>query len=275
MPELPEVETLRRDLLSAGICGETINNADIYWDRTIRDPEPSLFRQQIRGKVITGVYRRGKYLSFVLDGGLFLLVHLRMTGGLSLEETPYFADTHDRVIFNLGSRRLVFHDTRKFGRMQLTREPEKILNTLGPEPFDPALNSAGLRFRLKGSRRSLKALLLDQSVIAGLGNIYTDESLFAAGLNPARPGVSLSEAESERLLGSIRVALLSGIENRGTSLGDGDSNFSSSGMYGGNAEALKVFRRTGQPCFICGTPILRVVLAQRSTHYCPVCQPGG
>ncbi len=294
VPELPEVETLRRDLLKAGIRGLQIRGVSLFWERTVAEPDPDEFRKQICRYFIEDVLRRGKYLQFVLSYSdpsrsdlskekpseeishanqkRSLLVHLRMTGGLSLVTPPYTADIHDRVIFDLGSRLLVYHDTRKFGRMRLTSAPEKILDTLGPEPLDPLLQADCLQQAFNKSRRSFKALLLDQSVLAGLGNIYADESLFAAGLSPFRTGDSLTDAEAEKLLDGVRQTLSAGILNRGTSLGDGDSNFSSSGVYGSNAGSLMVFRRTGEACYICGTAVERTVLAQRSTHYCPVCQ---
>ncbi len=272
MPELPEVETLRRDLLDGGICGMQIQGISLFWQKTIAEPNPQTFVQEIRSSRIEHLKRRGKYLQFVLDRGRSLLVHLRMTGGLSLTPPPYTADIHDRVIFDLGSRLLIFHDTRKFGRMRLTSEPEIILGKLGPEPLDANLQPEYLLTAMKKSRRSLKALLLDQSILAGLGNIYADESLFAAGLSPFRTGFSLTAEEAVVLLVAVRNTLSAGILNRGTSLGDGDSNFSSAGQYGRNAGALMVFRRTGKPCSICGTAVERAILAQRSTHYCPVCQ---
>lgn len=273
MPELPEIETLRRDLISLGLPGRRIIDVRIFWDRSIQSPPPGEFRRLIRGRRVCGIRRRGKYLSINLDGELSLVIHFRMTGGLTVSEEEAAPDPHDRVIFFLDTGSLVFHDTRKFGRMVLTEEPERIFDSLGLEPFDPTLTPELFFSRHTSRKRALKALLLDQGFIAGLGNIYADESLFAAGLHPLIPANTLDRPASANLLRCIREVLDRGIRNRGTSLGDGESNFSSSGRYGRNASSLQVFRRTGKPCPRCSALVERIIVAQRSTHFCPVCQP--
>lgn len=272
MPELPEVETLCRDLAAGGVVGSRIADAEVLNDRSIQDLTPDEFRRRISQRRIVSLSRRGKYMRFDLDSGEALLVHLRMTGGFRLDESGAEADTHDRVIFLLEDRRLIFHDTRKFGRLLLTADPEEVLSRLGPEPLDTSFGAVDLHRRLVARKRAVKALLLDQSFLAGLGNIYADESLFAAAIHPQRQGGSITQAEARTLLDAIRRLLSSSIENRGTSLGDGESNFSSGGRHGTNASSLKVFRRTGSPCPRCGTPIERIVVSQRSTHLCPECQ---
>jgi formamidopyrimidine-DNA glycosylase len=272
MPELPEVETLCRDLVAAGLVGARIVDAEVLNERSIQTLTPEEFRRRIRKRRITSLSRRGKYMRFDLDSGESLLVHLRMTGGFRLAGSAGRADTHDRVIFFFDDRRLIFHDTRKFGRLLLTPDPEEVLARLGPEPFDPALTAEDLHRLLGERKRAVKALLLDQSFLAGLGNIYADESLFAAGIHPQRRSSSISPAEARNLLCAVRRLLSSSIENRGTSLGDGESNFSSGGRHGNNASSLKVFRKTGEPCPRCGTPIERIIVSQRSTHLCPGCQ---
>jgi formamidopyrimidine-DNA glycosylase len=273
MPELPEIETLRRDLISLGLPGRRITDVRIFWERSIQSPSPGDFSSLIRGRRVSGIRRRGKYLALDLEGNMSLLIHFRMTGGLIFTDKETDPDPHDRVIFGLDEGSLVFHDTRKFGRMVLTDEPETILHSLGPEPFDSSLTPELFFSRLTSRKRVLKALLLDQGFIAGLGNIYADESLFAAGLHPLTPSNVLDRSESEKLLRCIREVLDRGIRNRGTSLGDGESNFSSSGRYGRNADSLQVFRRAGKPCPRCAAPVERIIVAQRSTHFCPVCQP--
>ena len=273
MPELPEVETLRRDLIRAGIIGRRIEDVDIFNRSSIRDDTPEAFRSHVRGTRFVLLSRRGKYLRFDLDSGGSILTHLRMTGGLKLSEDEGRADSHDRVRFHLDKGRLIFHDTRKFGRLFYTERPGEVLDLLGPEPFSPELTVNLFFRRLTRHRRAIKPLLLDQGFLAGLGNIYVDESLFAAGIHPTRKSASLGLAEAEGLLTSIRQILTRAIENRGTSLGDGESNFSSGGLYGTNARVLQVFRRTGEPCPRCGSPIERMVLAQRASHFCPRCQP--
>lgn len=272
MPELPEVETLCRDLVAGGVVGSRIADAEVLNASSIRNLAPEEFRRRISGRQIASLSRRGKYMRFDLDSGETLLVHLRMTGGFRLTETGVEPDTHDRVIFLLGDRRLIFHDTRKFGRLLLTAEPEEVLSRLGPEPLDASFGAGDLHRRLVPRKRAVKALLLDQSFLAGLGNIYVDESLFAASIHPQRQSSSIRPAEARRLLDAMRRLLSSSIENRGTSLGDGESNFSSGGRYGTNASSLKVFRKTGAPCPRCGTPIERIVVAQRASHLCPRCQ---
>ena len=273
MPELPEVETLRRDLISAGIVDRRIERVDIFNRSSIRDNTPEEFRSSVRGARFALLSRRGKFLRFDLDSGGSILIHLRMTGGLRLSENEDQADSHDRVRFYLDKGRLSFHDTRKFGRLLYTERPHEILDLLGPEPLSPELTVDLFFRRLTRHKRAIKPLLLDQGFLAGLGNIYVDESLFAAGIHPTRKSASLSRAETEKLLTSIRQILTRAIENRGTSLGDGESNFSSGGLSGTNARVLQVFRRTGESCPRCGSPIERMILAQRASHFCPQCQP--
>lgn len=272
MPELPEVETLRRFLISTGVAGSRINRVEVLWTRSVAEPAADEFISRLEGAEIGGIERRGKYLIFPLEYGTTLLVHLRMTGGFRFFREPHPPDSHDRVLFELDSGCLVFHDTRKFGRMRLTGEPERILDRLGVEPLEDQFTPRYLYDSLHRRRRILKPLLLDQGFIAGLGNIYVDESLFRAGLHPLRRSDSLSRQESDRLHEAIRLSLSQGIENGGTSLGVGETNFSSGGIYGRNGAALQVFRRTGCPCPRCGTPIERIVVAQRASHVCPTCQ---
>jgi formamidopyrimidine-DNA glycosylase len=272
MPELPEVETVCRDLSSCGVLGKRIESISILWDKTIREPSTQEFSQQLCGRCITTINRRGKYIHMLIDNGTSLLVHLRMTGGFSIRNTQSRMDTHDRVVFHLGECDLVYHDTRKFGRMILTNSPQQILGKLGPEPLDPEFTAEVLHARLSNHRKMIKPLLLDQTFIAGLGNIYVDESLFLANIHPCRIANQISLQEAEKLHHSIQSALTSGINHRGTSLGAGEGNFTSNGYAGGNSLQLQVFRRTGLPCPVCTTSIERIVVGQRSTHYCPVCQ---
>lgn len=272
MPELPEVETLRRYLQTTDCPGSAVRRVRVLWGRSIEEPDAQAFGKQLEGDRICGIDRRGKYLVFGLASGSTLLVHLRMTGGFRFFPGEHGPDRHDRVLFELESGVLVFHDTRKFGRLRLTRNPEAILDRLGPEPLSDEFLPSPFFDSLRRRRRLLKPLLLDQSFLAGLGNIYVDESLFASGLHPKRRSDSLSRIEADRLYAAIRRTLEQGIENGGTSLGDGETNFSSGGIYGRNASALQIFRRTGEPCPRCGTPVERIIVAQRSSHLCPRCQ---
>lgn len=237
---------------------------------------PSDFFKRISGSRIELIRRRGKFIVVSLSSGLFLLLHLRMTGQLSLVPESTARDRHQHLIFKLDcGRELRFRDTRKFGRCILTDCPSQILDRLGVEPLAPVFTVARLTAGLRDFARQLKPLLLDQSFIAGLGNICVDESLWGARLHPLRRADSLSNAEIRMLRNAIRRTLLAGIRYGGTSLGSGPGNFMAlSGQRGRNQNRLRVFRRTGEPCPRCGALIRRLVVAQRSTHICPECQHG-
>lgn len=274
MPELPEVETIARDLKAANLVGRRIKAAHVRWARTIATPDPAAFVARVRGARINDVGRRAKYLVLPLDTGDTLLIHLRMTGRLALPSSHTPPDPHEHLILTLDDGRdLRFHDTRKFGRWYLVDAPSQVLGNLGPEPLSEAFTPEWLYTALQAHRRQLKPLLLDQRFIAGLGNIYVDEALWHAQLHPQRPSHTLSRAESDALHAAIRTVLMRGIANMGTTLGTGEANFYSVGRRRGrNQDALAVFRRTGEPCPRCGTPIVRLVVAQRGTHICPSCQ---
>lgn len=275
MPELPEVETICQDLRACGLVGKPIQKVGVFWNKTITPLSTEEFRTRLVGRRIIGIDRRAKYINLQLDDGQCLLVHLRMTGAFSIRNNHDNIDPHDRVVLYYDKRELVFHDTRKFGRMTLCTDPNLILGRLGPEPFEPTLTSEVFHVSLSSHKRMLKPLLLDQSFIAGLGNIYVDESLFAAKLHPCKSAAETTLSEADSLLKAIRRVLGNAIENRGTSLGDGEGNFNSDGRYGTNASRLQVFHRTGKPCPRCATSIERLVVAQRGTHLCPQCQRMG
>lgn len=274
MPELPEVETLVRDLRESGLCGARITNVIVRWPRTIAGMSPRTFRARMKGRRIAAIGRRGKYVVITLDGGHTLCIHLRMTGRLSFapHSLPYGA--HDHVIVQLKGRRdLRYHDPRKFGRWTLTEGSPACLAALGPEPLEPEFFCDAFRKRLCSRKGMLKPLLLNQRFIAGLGNIYVDEALWEARLHPRGTAASLSAAEQRRLYAAIRRVLRRGVRSLGTTLGSGTTNFYSiGGRPGRNREALRVFRRTGLPCPRCATPVSRIVVSQRSTHLCPRCQ---
>lgn len=264
MPELPEVESFVRTLRPE-LTGRTVQAVHLLWRRTLAMPTPEDFRTQLGGQKITGVERRAKYLDVQL-GGLHLFIHLRMSGDLYLRPLPYAPHTHDRLIVELSDgRTLVFHDPRKFGRVWLTTQPEEVTGRLGPEPFDPAFTPQDLYNRLRARRRQLKPLLLDQSFLAGLGNIYTDEALHLAGLHPLRISDTIRFEEAARLYHAIQTVLKTGIEHNGASI---------DWVYrGGNFQNyFRVYDRKGQPCPTCGTPIEWMVVGQRGTHICPQCQ---
>ncbi len=275
MPELPEVETVARDLRAGNLPDATITGVEVRWARTVATPSVERFRDELVSRRVLDVKRRGKYLVLPLDDGRTLLVHLRMTGRLTFASPDAPHHPHERLILELDhNRHLRFLDQRKFGRWYLLEDPNLILGTLGPEPFDPTLDAATFARRLRAHRRQIKPLLLDQRFLAGMGNIYADEALWEAGLHPQRRSHTLTDEEASRLLAAIRRVLKRGIENAGTTLGPGESNFYSvGGRRGRNQDALRVFRRTGQPCPRCGHPIQRLVVGQRGTHICPQCQP--
>jgi formamidopyrimidine-DNA glycosylase len=274
MPELPEVETIARDLNAAGIVGRTLTCAHVYWPGTIATPSVQDFCRLIERKTIAGVRRRGKFLVFDFAGGGNLLMHLRMSGRLHWVLEGSQRMVHEHVVLGFADGcELRFHDTRKFGRIYLTPDAERILGRLGPEPLDPAFTPQLFKKMMSNRNRRVKPLLLDQTFIAGLGNIYTDEALWEAKIHPQRPAAELTPQEARVLHAAIRKVLRRGLKNLGTSLGTGKANFYSVGRRPGrNRDELKVFRRAGEPCPRCATEIRRIIVGQRSTHVCPKCQ---
>jgi len=274
MPELPEVETIARDLCSAGLVGRVLACGRVYWDRSVAEPAPAAFCRRVGGKQVAAVRRRGKYLVFDFADGEGLLIHLRMSGRLHLVPAGQERLVHEHVVlaFTDGSE-LRLHDTRKFGRVYLLRDVERLLGRLGPEPLEPDFTLQRFVSMLRSRNRHIKPLLLDQTFMAGLGNIYTDEALWEARIHPLRRSRGIAADEARALHRAIRVVLKRGLTNLGTSLGTGKANFYSVGRRRGrNSDRLKVFRRTGNPCPRCGTAIAHIVVGQRSTHVCPRCQ---
>lgn len=273
MPELPEVETIRRGLISGSdgvpsLVHQRITSVDLFWPKTVASPDPLQFIQGLQQREIVNLSRRGKFLLINLDHGT-LIFHLRMSGDLRMQPAGEPTQKHDRLQLNFNSGwKLVFNDTRKFGRAWLTEDPQKVLSGIGPEPLDPDLTPDKFHAMLQVRSRQIKPLLMDQRFLAGLGNIYTDEALFSAGIHPLRRSDTLTQPEAERLLAAIREVLQQGILAKGASIdwvyrgGDFQNHF-------------QVYKRTGSPCPRCGTPIQRIVVGQRSTHFCPVCQPLG
>ncbi len=274
MPELPEVETVVRDLISLGLTGRRIVAARVSWARSIAGVPPECFRRQVSGRTVAAVSRRAKYIVMTLDEGWTLLVHLRMTGRLALDPASAPRGHFERAALILDDgRELRFEDSRKFGRVTLTQTPDRTLDRLGPEPLDRHFTLACFRAQVCSHRGMLKPLLLNQEILAGLGNIYVDEALWDAGLHPETAMPGLSPAQQRALYEAIRRVLRRGIRAMGTSLGEGRTNFYSvAGRRGRNQDGLRVFRRTGEPCPRCGTAIVRLRVSQRGTHICPACQ---
>jgi len=275
MPELPEVETIASALRQGGRGGESITGwrvrgVDVLWPRTLAAPLPEEFAARIAGQRVTGIGRRGKFLLIYLTQDT-LLIHLRMTGDLRVEpavaeDQPIPLQPHDRLVlwFDNGMR-LAFNDPRKFGRAWLVGDIQEVVANLGPEPFDAVFTPDWLYAALqKHGKRQLKPLLLDQSFIAGLGNIYTDEALFSARLHPLSAAGSLTYEQSRALWQAIRGVLEEGIRRNGASF---------DWVYRGGKFEFQVYQKTGQPCTKCGTPIQKITVGQRGTHFCPICQP--
>jgi formamidopyrimidine-DNA glycosylase len=271
MPELPEVETIRRTL-EPRLLGKRISGGKVLHPRLVQGGTPEAFLQAITGHSIEALDRRGKYLLFRLSGGLMLGLHLRMTGQLTVEaaERPPGKAVYLQIKLENGTE-LRLCDQRKFGRVFLFPKGEEppSLAKLGPEPLDVKFTPQALHDRLSRRTLAVKKALLNQEIVAGIGNIYADEVLFAAGIHPARPSASLSDAEIKRLHSTIRAILTEAIAQRGTTQRnycDGD------GKPGSYQFSLKVYGRKGEPCATCGAPLVKMNFGGRGTHFCPLCQ---
>lgn len=274
MPELPEVENTVRDLKPL-LVGRRVQHVQIFWPRLVHGKSPEAFAEELAGRQIVNTDRRGKYLLFPLDNGRTWVVHLRMTGQLHLAPGRTQVEPHVHAVLDLDDgQQLRYRDARKFGRFYLVDEPESVLAKLGPEPLSEAFTPLELFNRLQGRRTAVKTLLLNQQVVAGLGNIYADEALFSAGIDPRRPACTLTQADCNRLHAAIRQTLATAIREGGSSLGGSVlTNYRRPiGVLGRFQQRHQVYQLAGQPCPVCGTPIERVKLAQRSTHFCPRCQ---
>jgi formamidopyrimidine-DNA glycosylase len=272
LPELPEVETIRADLAQV-LEGRTLRAVERASADELRRPWETAWHEQLAGRRIEHVRRRGKWIVLSLDRGAALLVHLGMTGQLTAGDADRPRETHTHLVFTLddGSQ-LRFRDARRFGSVTLFADSTALEtffrdNGLGPEPWD--LDAKAWRQALAATTRCLKAALLDQTLVAGVGNIYADEALFTARLHPARRACDLSAAEATRLRKAVQTVLTRAIECRGSSIRD---YVGGSGLRGGYQDEFLVYGRTGEPCARCQTPIARDRLAGRSSHYCPECQ---
>jgi len=249
-----------------GVVGRTITTVEVFWQKSVAEPSVDEFKKRIKEQTIRTVSRRGKFILLGLDSDS-LLIHLRMSGDLRVEYMDSPIQTHDRILLNfIDGTRLVFNDTRKFGRVWLVKDMNSVLGDLGPEPFNELLNGNGLYQRLHFSSRKIKTLLLDQTVIAGIGNIYSDEALHRARIHPETVANQISVEQAEVLLVAIRETLAEGIRRNGASI---------DWVYRGGEfqNHFRVYQRTGEPCPVCGTKIERKLIGQRSSHFCPVCQP--
>jgi formamidopyrimidine-DNA glycosylase len=280
VPELPEVETVRRQLEPL-LLGRRLEHVEIVDRRLVRPLEPAQVAAELEGERVAAVERRGKYLVVRFESGRALLVHLRMTGSLRYaaggEDGAVGDDPHRRAVVTLddGSD-VAYRDVRRFGTWMLVEPGELdpyLAARIGTEPLEPAFTPKALAARLAGRRAPLKAALLDQRTLAGMGNIYVDEALWRARLHPLRAAGSLDAHELRRLTRAVRQALRAGIARRGATLRD---YARPDGSAGSMQDEFKVYGRDGEPCERCGTPIEKIRVAGRGTWYCPHCQsPGG
>lgn len=273
MPELPEVETVRR-LLEASIVDQTIDRVDLLQPAVLAHPDPERLSERLKGRRIIAVLRRGKFLQIALNNGSRLIVHLRMTGCLLPAEAGTLMARHTHLIVHFVSGlQLRFVDPRRFGRIWLLEEGEEDkltgLAKLGLEPDDPALDGRYLQEKLGRRRTPVKTCLLDQSVAAGIGNIYSDEILFDAKIPPQKAACTLSLEQWSRLAETIARLLDWFTEKNAIELED---YVASRGKEYRNTPWLQVYGQAGKPCPRCGHPLVRQVISQRSSVFCPCCQ---
>jgi formamidopyrimidine-DNA glycosylase len=266
MPELPEVETIKKELLPH-VLGRTIKGVDIYWDRMVKQPSVKEFRAQISGQKIVSLSRRGKYLFFKLSGGAVLVMHMKMTGSLLVNPAD---KQFTRAVLHLDNGTGIhFRDPRKFGKMWLEQDTAAIVNALGPEPLDIEFTPDTLAEIFKKRSAPVKSVLLDQSLIAGIGNMYADEALFEAKIHPAKPAGKLTKAQVNRLYDAIRLVLRKALAKQGASV----RNYIRPGGQPGTAhDEFSVAHGVGKICPRCGTAIQRLVVRGRGTYICPKCQ---
>ncbi|MFH1060513.1 MAG: bifunctional DNA-formamidopyrimidine glycosylase/DNA-(apurinic or apyrimidinic site) lyase [Pseudomonadota bacterium] len=273
MPELPEVESVRRTLMP-GIQGRVVRAVEAEPSKVLR-PDLAQFRRGLAGRTVTGSLRRGKLLVLTLDDGAYWAAHLGMTGQLILaRKRPDANHIHVRVRFADDGPSLFYRDMRKFGYLAYCPDQAALMaglyGQMGPDALD--IPAAVFLERLAGRRAPLKSLLLDQRILAGVGNIYADEALHRARLSPTRAPAALAPAALLRLHGELIATLHEALASGGSSV----KNFvDAQGRAGTFQEAHRVYRRTGQPCPACGAAVERIVLGGRSTHFCPACQPAG
>lgn len=266
MPELPEVESTVR-YLRERVAGLSIEGAAVLWARSIANDMAKAFPRQVSGSSIESVFRRGKFVGMTLKGSkdLFLYTHLRMSGSLDVLPASQPIEPHDRVVLYLDNgKTLRFNDTRKFGRMYLTDSPSDVVGRIGVEPLSTDFTVETLESILLSRTAAVKPTLLNQSLIAGLGNIYVDESLWAAHIHPLTPCNRIPREKRAELHAAIVSILSAAVSLLGTDFGDGVVD---GGMY-----APVVYGRKGEPCNRCKSAIRRIIVGQRGTHLCPTCQ---
>ncbi len=270
MPELPEVETIKNEL-APYIIGRSVTDVNLFWEGIVRQPSVREFRSRLIGQRLTDIGRRGKYLILSLSSDDFLVIHLKMSGALLIGRHSSEPSKYTRAVIQLDKDiNIFFRDPRKFGAMWLVTDKNEVDSKLGPEPLEAHFTPQFLSQLLARHKAPIKALLLDQSLIAGIGNMYADEALFVAKIHPLRLGNSLSPEEVKRLYIAIRQVLHSGINDKGASV---LNYIRPDGTLGTAYSHFKVAHRGGEPCPVCGTPIQRLPIRNRGSYFCPKCQP--
>jgi formamidopyrimidine-DNA glycosylase len=262
VPELPEVETVVRSL--APVTGQRLVRAEFADTRILRGGDPALLAARLRGRRLLSIRRHGKFIVVALEGGGYLTIHLGMTGRLLLGGE---AGKHTHAVFTLERSRLLFDDSRKFGSIEFSEEFPARLERLGPEPLEVGFEEFFTALHLRRTR--IKSLLLNQTFLRGVGNIYADEALFRAAIHPAALACRIRRERALRLHTAIVDVLGEAIEAGGSSISD---YVDAEGREGFFQISHRVYQRTGEPCVVCGAPIQRVVITQRSSHFCPKCQ---
>jgi formamidopyrimidine-DNA glycosylase len=269
MPELPEVETIRRDLLPQ-LVGRGFEGVELSDAKVVHTPSSEEFTERIQGQEIKDVRRRGKYLIIPLSGGDTLIIHLKMSGFLHFRALPDESEMRPRAVFRLDNGgELHFYDRRKLGMMWVTDDEDKIVGKLGPEPLDSEFTVEVLGAALGRYNVAAKTLLCDQHVIAGIGNMYADEALFAARIHPLTKGKDLTVNAVKRLHTAIREILASAIVNGGASV---DTYQRPTGELGFAQFFFRVAHRRNESCLDCSSPLQRIVVRGRGTYFCPTCQ---
>lgn len=270
MPELPEVETIKNELYPH-VVGRQITAVTVIDSKPVREPSAKEFQKRLPGQRIDSLERRGKYLVFHLSSDTALIVHLKMTGALLLN--PEQTDRYARVVFHLDNdSQLAFSDRRRLGAIWLVGNDQTVIGKLGPEPLAREFIVQTLAERLQKHKAPIKAVLLDQAFVAGIGNMYADEALFAAKVHPLRQANTLSPKEIKNLHKAIIHVLKSAIDSKGAST---DTYKRPDGQRGTAHLGFSVAHRGGKPCPICGTPIQRLAIRNRGSYYCPHCQKLG
>ncbi len=269
MPELPEVETIRTEI-SPLIIGRRITNVEVFWERMVKEPSLEEFRRGVTGQPIKSVDRRGKYLLIRLGSGDTLVVHLKMSGALIVGKPADKPPKYTHAVIDLdGGVRIFFNDPRKFGLMRLAKDDATVVGRLGPEPLEPGFTPAVLGKLLAGRKAPIKALITDQDLLAGVGNMYADEALYEAKIHPLRTGGSLTATEIRRLHAAILKVLVGAIGSKGASI---ENYLRPDGSKGTAHDEFKVAHQRKATCPRCGTPIQRITVRNRGTYFCPKCQ---